>query len=616
MIPTKLTAALVATTLLASSPAGSATAVSILFIGNSFTFAAGSAVHFYRADTVTDLNGEGIGGVPALFESFTRQAGLDYEVSLETRGGSGLDFHLAEKADVIRSRAWDKVVMHGYSTLDAAKPRDPAKLIATSARMAALLREKNPKVEIYLMATWSRADQIYPAKGAWAGTAVDVMARDVRAAYDKAAREAAATAVIPVGEAWTRAIQAGVADANPYDGIEAGKLDLWTYDHYHASTYGSYLEALVVFGAVTGRDPRSLGDAECSGFELGLSRPQVAALQQVAFDQLAAGGTVSAAPPPAKAGAPVALHRRALAVGERRDERRRGGVGRRLERHRLVVVEELGADAVEGVGGVGAPDLVQERRRHALAEEVDELLHPVALHLLRLVEGGLRLPQGADVLPHVAPGRPGQRLAAQLLPDLVEQPGAADGAAPDHQAAAAGPLEQRPRLRRRVDVAVGDDGAGHRVDRLANQVVVHGRPVHLRHRPRVHGERVDRVPGEDRQQPVELLRRGETEAGLHRERDRHRLAQRAQDGVDALALPEQAAAGALPVDDRRRAAQVQVDGGDGQLLERPSPCAPATGTSLPISCATTGRPVVFWTIESTIHFSGVESPWTRKYSVQ
>jgi len=309
MIPTKLTAVLLATSLLVSSPAGSATVINVLFIGNSFTFAAGSPVRYYRAETVTDLNGEGIGGVPALFESFTRQAGLDYEVSLETRGGSGLDFHVEQKADVIGRRGWDKVVMHGYSTLDAAKPRDPGKLIATSVRMAALLREKNPKVEIYLMATWSRADQIYPAGGAWAGTAVDVMARDVRAAYDTAAREAAATAVIPVGEAWNRAIQAGVADGNPYDGIDAGKLDLWTYDHYHASTYGSYLEALVIFGGLTGRDPRSLGDAECSGFELGLSRPQVAALQQVAFDQLAAGGTVrampSGAPPAAKAAAPA-----------------------------------------------------------------------------------------------------------------------------------------------------------------------------------------------------------------------------------------------------------------------------------------------------------------------
>jgi hypothetical protein len=309
MTATRLTAVLVAATLLASSPAGSTSAVSVLFIGNSFTFAAGSAVRYYRADTVTDLNGEGIGGVPALFESFTHQAGLDYAVSLETRGGSGLDFHLAEKAGVIRSRAWDKVVMHGYSTLDADKPRDPARLIATSARMAALLREKNPKVEIYLMATWARADQVYPASGAWAGTAIDVMARDVRAAYDRAAREAAATAVLPVGEAWNRAMQTGVADANPYDGIDAGKLDLWTYDHYHASTYGSYLAALVVFGGVTGRDPRSLGDAECSGFELGLSRQQVAALQQVAFDQLAADGAVKAVPSPvpasAKADAPA-----------------------------------------------------------------------------------------------------------------------------------------------------------------------------------------------------------------------------------------------------------------------------------------------------------------------
>ena len=40
-----------------------AVAGSILFIGNSFTYAAGSPVHFYRADTVTDLNSQGIGGV-------------------------------------------------------------------------------------------------------------------------------------------------------------------------------------------------------------------------------------------------------------------------------------------------------------------------------------------------------------------------------------------------------------------------------------------------------------------------------------------------------------------------------------------------------------------------
>ena len=271
-------------------------ATSVLFIGNSFTFAAGSPVQFYRADTVTDLNNEGIGGVPALFKSFTQQAGLAYDVSLETRGGSGLDFHLANKREVIASRGWDVVVMHGYSTLDSAKPRDPAKLIATSKEMADLLRARNPKVLLYLMATWSRADQTYPPTGAWTKEPIEVMARDVRTAYDRAAAGAAAKAVIPVGEAWTRAMQTGVADPNPYDGIDAGKLDLWTYDHYHGSVYGYYLEALTIFGTLTGRDPRSLGDNECSAYELGLSRPQAKALQQVAFDQLAASGAVSAMP--------------------------------------------------------------------------------------------------------------------------------------------------------------------------------------------------------------------------------------------------------------------------------------------------------------------------------
>jgi hypothetical protein len=254
-------------------------------------------VRFYRADTVTDLNSEGIGGVPALFKSFTQQAGLDYDVFLETRGGSGLDFHLENKLGVIGRRGWDTVVMHGYSTLDADKPRDPSKLIATSKQMADFLRTRNPKVGLYLMATWSRADQIYPAMGAWAGQPIEAMARDVRAAYDRAAAGAPGVkSVIPVGEAWTRAMQTGVADPNPYDGIEPGKLNLWTYDHHHASTHGYYLEALVIFGSLTGRDPRSLGENECSAYELGLARPEVKAWQQVAFDQLASTGAVTPAP--------------------------------------------------------------------------------------------------------------------------------------------------------------------------------------------------------------------------------------------------------------------------------------------------------------------------------
>ena len=269
---------------------------SVLFIGNSFTFGSGSAVRFYRADTVTDLNNLGIGGVPALFKSFTQQAGLDYDVYVETEPGSGLDFHLENRLGLIARRPWDTVVMHGQSTLDFDAPGNPAKLVATTKQMADILVARNPDVDIHLMATWSRADETYQDDGAWAGQPIEAMANDVRAAYDLAAVAPNVRGVIPVGEAWTRAMTTGVADANPYDGIDFGKVDLWTYDQYHASTYGYYLEALVVFGQLTGLDPRSLGANECSALELGLNQTQARALQQVAFDQLASEGDITPMP--------------------------------------------------------------------------------------------------------------------------------------------------------------------------------------------------------------------------------------------------------------------------------------------------------------------------------
>ena len=276
--------------------AGNAVAGSILFIGNSFTYAQGSPLRVYRSDTVTDLNHQGIGGVPALFKSFTVQAGLRYDVYLETEPGVSLDWHVDHRLGVIGRRAWDTVVMQGYSTLDPRKPGDAAAVTAAVRQLAAFLQAKNPAVDMRLMATWSRADQTYEPNGAWYGKPIETMARDVRAGYDLAARTASGIKVLPVGEAWTRAMQTGVADPNPYDGIDAGKIDLWADDHYHASTYGYYLEALVLFGSIAGRDPRSLGESECSGFELGLSAAQVGALQQVAFDQLVAEGVMNAAP--------------------------------------------------------------------------------------------------------------------------------------------------------------------------------------------------------------------------------------------------------------------------------------------------------------------------------
>ena len=263
----------------------------VLFMGNSFTYGAGSAVQYYRPELVTDLNGNEKGGVPSLFKAFTVQAGLKFDVSHELIGGSGIDRHLAEKSDVV-AKAWDHVVMHGYSTLDRNKPGDPRALVKSAKKMAELLHKQNAKVNIRLKSTWSRADQTYPKKGHWYGKTIDVMAKDVRAGYDLAASSTPHIAgVIPVGEAWNRAIATGVADANPYDGIGYGQVDLWANDHYHGGTYGYYLSALMVFGELTGHDPRSLGEGERCAFELGVSKSQAAALQQVAFDELSSSNS-------------------------------------------------------------------------------------------------------------------------------------------------------------------------------------------------------------------------------------------------------------------------------------------------------------------------------------
>ncbi|MHA6721927.1 DUF4886 domain-containing protein [Sphingomonas sp. RS2018] len=259
----------------------------ILFIGNSFTQGAHSAVRNYRANTVTDLNGDGYGGVPALFKRFAEQAGLNFAVSLETQGGRSLGFHLAERSARF-DRAWDIVVLQEFSTLDRQRPGDATAYIRDAATLATMFTRRNRAVEVLLMPTWTRADQVYRGNGPWANTPVNRMADDL---YTAAVRARAASrdidGLIPVGLAWNRAFSAGVADPNPYDGTSFGQLDLWAYDQYHASVAGYYLEALVVFGRITGVDPRTLGPSELCADELGLSDAQAVALQRVAAETLA-----------------------------------------------------------------------------------------------------------------------------------------------------------------------------------------------------------------------------------------------------------------------------------------------------------------------------------------
>jgi hypothetical protein len=281
-----------------SLAATAAWAESILFVGNSFTFGATSPVLRYRPEQVTDLNREGIGGVPAIFKVLTTQARLDYKVSLETSPGKNFDWHLANRMPLI-DRPWDVVILQGQSTLDLERPGDPTRLIESGRQLSDILAQKNPSARIYYQATWSRADLTYLKPSPWKGKPIAAMARDVRAGYDRArAASKSVRGVLPVGEAWNRAMEAGVADPNPYDGVAFGKIDLWGWDQYHASAAGYYLSALVIFGAVTGMDPRTFGEREVAAYELGLSPAQARGLQKAAYDQLKSEGLMPEAPTP------------------------------------------------------------------------------------------------------------------------------------------------------------------------------------------------------------------------------------------------------------------------------------------------------------------------------
>jgi hypothetical protein len=265
-----------------------ASAKTILFVGNSFTYGELSPVKNYNSGSVTDLNKKGIGGVPALFKGFAQAAGLDYDVSLETVPGVGLDYHYTQKRALL-DRKWDAVVLQSFSTLDAAHAGDPGLLVKYTGLFSDMLRQRNPDVKIYLSGTWSRADLTYPDGTPWHGKPIAQMGKDIDAGYRVAGQKVPGIAgIVPVGLAWNQAIDSGVADPNPYDGISKNQIDLWAIDNYHASSYGYYLEALLVFGRVTGIDPLKVGTREKAIADLKLDPAIIGKLEQIAHDELAA----------------------------------------------------------------------------------------------------------------------------------------------------------------------------------------------------------------------------------------------------------------------------------------------------------------------------------------
>ncbi|MBH8568312.1 T9SS type A sorting domain-containing protein [Microvirga sp. STS02] len=277
----------------------------ILFVGNSFTHGNTTPVLNYNAAGITDEN-YGLppsspryqadpampgpwGGVPGIFKKMTDQSGRAYDVHMEAVSAAALSYHYTNALGVMQQGPWDQVVLqeNSFQPLPVARTGRPADFLNYATRLEQAVHAGSPAARVYLFQTWARADMTYPAGQPYSGLPIDTMARDLRRAYAYlAGQNPRIAAVAAVGDAWLRAIQAGVAVRNPYNNSNPGLLSLWGPDNLHASKWGSYLAACVLFAQLTGLDPRTLGPAEQAAVALDITGPTAVALQQVAFQQV------------------------------------------------------------------------------------------------------------------------------------------------------------------------------------------------------------------------------------------------------------------------------------------------------------------------------------------
>ena len=144
---------------------------------------------------------------------------------------------------------------------------------------------------MFLYQTWARPDLTYPAGAPYFGEPLETMGGEIRDSYALAASQSGGIAgVAPVGEAFLRAVQEGVAIRNPYAPEGDGVQLWWHEDWFHPARHGSYLSALVLFGTLSGIDPSSFGGNERAASELGITPLEAMKLQRVAADQLRASG--------------------------------------------------------------------------------------------------------------------------------------------------------------------------------------------------------------------------------------------------------------------------------------------------------------------------------------
>jgi hypothetical protein len=208
----------------------------VLFIGNSYT-------------SVNDL--------PGTFARLAASGGHAVDTGMVAPGGAFLADQAtsAEVAAALAGTWWTAVVLQEQSQLPAS-PQADTQMIPAVMQLVDAIRADGAIP--YLLETWAHRD-------GWTQVGQDYgrMQAAIDGAYARAA-ERSGSFLVPVGEAWQRALAA------------APTVELWQGDGSHPAPAGTYLAACVLYGTVTHQSPVGLSDVE------GLDTTTAALLQQVA----------------------------------------------------------------------------------------------------------------------------------------------------------------------------------------------------------------------------------------------------------------------------------------------------------------------------------------------
>jgi hypothetical protein len=221
---------------------------SVLFIGNSLTYA-------------NDL--------PGTVATLALSVGVQIEVKDVSRGNTALIDYFNDDGSVLHEidrRAWDYVVLQQGPTWPGLC-RDT--LVMATTMFAERIRARGGHPALWM--PWANVSDMQFFDG-------------VRTAYQEAST-AANTALFPVGDAWKTAL-----DADP-------TLPLYSTDDYHPAPLGTYLAALVIYERILGRDARDLQTTVMvDGIRLDVSDDRVQLLQNAAHSANQ-GGVISGGPP-------------------------------------------------------------------------------------------------------------------------------------------------------------------------------------------------------------------------------------------------------------------------------------------------------------------------------